>query len=146
MEPSPGRCWPLNAGGYSASADRRPSRRPYRDAADIALLRRTSGVPVIEAYGMTEATDQMASNGVPPRSRKPKEALLQAAGIGLAVNPRLVELPPAGSSPHPIAMPGVLGRPADWWVGPLAIDGYVAAVATDAPEPRPRVQWLDQTS
>jgi acyl-CoA synthetase (AMP-forming)/AMP-acid ligase II len=29
------------------------------------------GVPVIEAYGMTEAAHQMASNALPPRARKP---------------------------------------------------------------------------
>ncbi|MGQ0702039.1 MAG: acyl--CoA ligase [Gemmatimonadales bacterium] len=37
----------------------------------IAELERVSGVPVIEAYGMTEAAHQMASNPLPPRPRKP---------------------------------------------------------------------------
>jgi acyl-CoA synthetase (AMP-forming)/AMP-acid ligase II len=37
----------------------------------IADLERTFGVPVIEAYGMTEAAHQMASNPLPPRVRKP---------------------------------------------------------------------------
>jgi acyl-CoA synthetase (AMP-forming)/AMP-acid ligase II len=37
----------------------------------IAQLETTFGVPVIEAYGMTEAAHQMASNGLPPRRRKP---------------------------------------------------------------------------
>jgi acyl-CoA synthetase (AMP-forming)/AMP-acid ligase II len=37
----------------------------------IADLESTFGVPVIEAYGMTEAAHQMASNGLPPRQRKP---------------------------------------------------------------------------
>jgi len=37
----------------------------------IGQLETTFGVPVIEAYGMTEAAHQMASNGLPPRQRKP---------------------------------------------------------------------------
>jgi oxalate---CoA ligase len=37
----------------------------------IADLERTFGVPVIEAYGMTEAAHQMASNPLPPAARKP---------------------------------------------------------------------------
>ena len=37
----------------------------------IAELERVFGVPVVEAYGMTEATHQMASNPLPPGKRKP---------------------------------------------------------------------------
>ncbi|HEY9228992.1 MAG TPA: AMP-binding protein, partial [Gemmatimonadaceae bacterium] len=37
----------------------------------IAQLESTFGVPVVEAYGMTEAAHQMASNPLPPRARKP---------------------------------------------------------------------------
>ncbi len=37
----------------------------------IAELERVFAVPVIEAYGMTEATHQMASNPLPPATRKP---------------------------------------------------------------------------
>jgi len=37
----------------------------------IAELERVFSVPVIEAYGMTEATHQMASNPLPPAARKP---------------------------------------------------------------------------
>jgi acyl-CoA synthetase (AMP-forming)/AMP-acid ligase II len=37
----------------------------------IGQLETSFGVPVIEAYGMTEAAHQMASNGLPPRERKP---------------------------------------------------------------------------
>jgi acyl-CoA synthetase (AMP-forming)/AMP-acid ligase II len=37
----------------------------------IAELERVYGVPVVEAYGMTEATHQMASNPLPPGTRKP---------------------------------------------------------------------------
>ena len=37
----------------------------------IAELERVFAVPVVEAYGMTEATHQMASNPLPPAKRKP---------------------------------------------------------------------------
>ncbi|MGQ0650137.1 MAG: acyl--CoA ligase [Gemmatimonadaceae bacterium] len=37
----------------------------------IHQLESLYGVPVIEAYGMTEAAHQMASNALPPRPRKP---------------------------------------------------------------------------
>jgi acyl-CoA synthetase (AMP-forming)/AMP-acid ligase II len=37
----------------------------------IAQLESTFGVPVIEAYGMTEAAHQMATNPLPPKPRKP---------------------------------------------------------------------------
>ena len=36
----------------------------------MAELEETFGAPVIEAYGMTEAAHQMASNPLPPRARK----------------------------------------------------------------------------
>jgi acyl carrier protein len=41
-------------------------------------------VPVIEAYGMTEAAHQMASNPLPPRARKPR-SVGQAAGPQVAI-------------------------------------------------------------
>ena len=37
----------------------------------IVELERVFGAPVVEAYGMTEAAHQMASNPLPPRARKP---------------------------------------------------------------------------
>jgi oxalate---CoA ligase len=56
-------------------------------------LEATFGVPVIEAYGMTEAAHQMASNPLPPGDRKPGSvgpatgleiAILDEAGTALA--------------------------------------------------------------
>ncbi len=47
-------------------------------------LESTFGVPVIEAYGMTEAAHQMASNPLPPGERKPG-TVGRAAGLELAV-------------------------------------------------------------
>lgn len=37
----------------------------------MAVMERSFGVPVLEAYGMTEASHQMASNPLPPGTRKP---------------------------------------------------------------------------
>ena len=49
-------------------------------------LELTFGVPVIEAYGMTEATHQVASNPLPPKRRKPG-SVGTATGGEIAVMP-----------------------------------------------------------
>jgi acyl-CoA synthetase (AMP-forming)/AMP-acid ligase II/thioesterase domain-containing protein/aryl carrier-like protein len=46
--------------------------------------------PVIEAYGMTEAAHQMASNPLPPRERKP-------GSVGVAAGPEVAIMDEAGS-------------------------------------------------
>jgi 4'-phosphopantetheinyl transferase len=71
-----------------------------------------------------------------------KEALLKAAGLGLAVDPRLIELPPADGSPHPLAVPDALGRSSEWWIAGLILQGYVAAVAADVKPTRVRLLQL----
>ena len=48
-------------------------------------MEKTYGVPVIESYGMTEASHQMASNPLPPRARKP-------GSVGLAAGPEVAIL------------------------------------------------------
>ncbi len=50
----------------------------------IAELERVFGVPVIEAYGMTEAAHQMACNPLPPHARKPG-SVGPAAGPDIAI-------------------------------------------------------------
>ncbi len=75
-----------------------------------------------------------------------KEALLKAVGLGLAVDPRLIELPPDHGTPHPIVVPESLGRPSEWWIVSLGLEGYVAAVATDARPPNVRVRELRMVS
>jgi len=45
---------------------------------------RVFGVPMIEAYGMTEATHQMASNPLPPSERKPG-SVGRSTGIEIAI-------------------------------------------------------------
>jgi Acyl-CoA synthetases (AMP-forming)/AMP-acid ligases II len=56
----------------------------------MAGLEQAFGAPVIEAYGMTEAAHQMASNPLPPRRRKP-------GTVGLAAGPRIGIMDPAGN-------------------------------------------------
>ncbi len=55
----------------------------------MAGLEKTFGAPVIEAYGMTEASHQMASNPLPPRPRKP-------GSVGLPAGPEIAVMNEAG--------------------------------------------------
>ena len=79
----------------------------------MAQLESRFGAPVIEAYGMTEASHQMASNPLPPASRRPG-----TVGVGTGV--RLGIMTDAGAVlPH--------GSPDAGEVviqGPNVIDGY----------------------
>ncbi|HWQ53915.1 MAG TPA: acyl--CoA ligase [Bryobacteraceae bacterium] len=66
------------------------------------------GVPVLEAYGMTEASHQMASNPLPPADRKPG-----SVGVGTGVDIRIVdeegrELPPGEAGEVCIHGPNVI--------------------------------------
>ncbi|MBL29081.1 MAG: AMP-dependent synthetase [Rhodospirillaceae bacterium] len=55
----------------------------------MAELEATFGCPVIEAYGMTEAAHQMASNPLPPKARKP-------GTVGVAAGPEVRIMDEAG--------------------------------------------------
>ncbi|PYJ12556.1 MAG: AMP-dependent synthetase [Verrucomicrobia bacterium] len=57
----------------------------------MAGLEEAFGVAVIESYGMTEAAHQMASNPLPPRTRKP-------GSVGLAAGPDVAILDEAGKT------------------------------------------------
>ncbi len=50
----------------------------------MAELEQTFRVPVIEAYGMTEASHQIATNPMPPAARKPGSVGL-AFGTDVAI-------------------------------------------------------------
>jgi acyl-CoA synthetase (AMP-forming)/AMP-acid ligase II len=50
----------------------------------MADLEKTFGCPVVEAYGMTEASHQMATNPLPPGDRKPGSVGL-GAGVEVAI-------------------------------------------------------------
>jgi acyl-CoA synthetase (AMP-forming)/AMP-acid ligase II len=56
----------------------------------MATLEAAFGVPVIEAYGMTEAAHQMASNPLPPGTR-------HAGSVGLAAGPEIAVMADDGS-------------------------------------------------
>lgn len=56
----------------------------------MAELEATFGCPVVEAYGMTEAAHQMASNPLPPRTRKP-------GTVGIAAGPEVGVMDEAGN-------------------------------------------------
>jgi oxalate---CoA ligase len=53
-------------------------------------LEEAFGCPVIEAYGMTEASHQMASNALPPGKRKP-------GAVGLPAGPKIAIMDEAGN-------------------------------------------------
>jgi acyl-CoA synthetase (AMP-forming)/AMP-acid ligase II len=54
------------------------------------------GVPVLEAYGMTEASHQMASNPLPPKDRKPGSVGI-ATGIDVGIMDTEGNLQPSGT-------------------------------------------------
>ena len=56
----------------------------------MAKLEQVFKVPVIESYGMTEASHQMASNPLPPRQRKP-------GSVGVAAGPEVAIMDEAGN-------------------------------------------------
>lgn len=74
----------------------------------MAGLEETFGVPVLEAYGMTEASHQMACNPMPPRPRKPGSVGLPA-GAEIAVMDDGGNLLPAGKTGEVVVRgPGVM--------------------------------------
>ncbi|HWA44038.1 MAG TPA: acyl--CoA ligase [Hypericibacter adhaerens] len=56
----------------------------------MAELEATFGCPVLESYGMTEASHQMTSNPLPPRARKP-------GTVGIAAGPEVAILDGEGN-------------------------------------------------
>jgi acyl-CoA synthetase (AMP-forming)/AMP-acid ligase II/acyl carrier protein len=65
----------------------------------MAELESVFKVPVIEAYGMTEAAHQMASNPLPPARRKPRS-------VGMAAGPEIAIMDDAGA----LLAPGMSGE------------------------------------
>ena len=59
-------------------------------SAVMAQLEQTFRAPVIESYGMTEASHQMASNPLPPRARKP-------GSVGVAAGPEIGVMDDSGA-------------------------------------------------
>jgi oxalate---CoA ligase len=77
----------------------------------MAELEEVFGAPVIEAYGMTEAAHQMASNPLPPRARVP-------GSVGLAAGPEVAIMSEAGELLPPGSLGEIVIR------GPNVIRGY----------------------
>jgi acyl carrier protein len=81
----------------------------------LVELEEVFGVPVIESYGMTEAAHQMTSNPLPPRSRKPGSAGLEAGPEINIMDEAGQLLPPAQSGEIAIrgdnVTPGYEGNP-----------------------------------
>jgi acyl-CoA synthetase (AMP-forming)/AMP-acid ligase II len=79
-----------------------------------------TGVPLVEAYGMTEAAHQMASNPLPPGERRP-------GTVGLATGVEIAALD-AGWRPVPAGQEGEVAVR-----GPSVVDEYLGnPEATDA--------------
>jgi len=117
--------------------------RSCSSALSPELMRRAEdayGVPVLEAYGMTEASHQMASNPLPPAPRRPGTVGVPT-GTEIAVIDRARAFLPAGAQGEvvvrgPSVTPGYLGNPAanadsffDGWfrTGDIGVieDGYL---------------------
>ena len=79
----------------------------------MAQLEATFRAPLIEAYGMTEASHQMASNPLPPRARK-------AGSVGPAAGPEIAIMDERGAILPPGAIGEVVIR------GPSVTPGYEA--------------------
>jgi acyl-CoA synthetase (AMP-forming)/AMP-acid ligase II len=65
--------------------------------AQMALMEERLGVPVLEAYGMTEASHQMASNPLPPQPRVPG-SVGKGTGVDIAILDEAGRTLPAGAS------------------------------------------------
>jgi len=85
----------------------------------LASLEDTFHSPVIEAYGMTEAAHQMASNALPPGVRKP-------GSVGLPAGPEIAIMSPSGDLLPTDAIGEVVIR------GPNVTAGYEANDAANA--------------
>ena len=108
----------------------------------LTALEETFGCPVIEAYGMTEASHQMASNPLPPAPRKPGTVGV-AAGPEVAIMAEDGQLLPQGEVGEIVirgenVTPGYQNNPkanaenwTDGWFrtgdqGALDADGYLS--------------------
>ena len=117
--------------------------RSCSSALSPALMERAEreyGVPMLEAYGMTEASHQMASNPLPPAVRIPGSVGV-ATGTEIAIADKAGNLLPGGTAGEvvirgPGVMPGYVNNPAataeaffgDWFrTGDRGVlrDGYL---------------------
>ncbi len=85
----------------------------------IRDIEATLGVPVIESYGMTEASHQMSSNPLPPGERKP-------GSVGMAAGPEVGIMSASGVLLPPDEIGEVVIR------GPNVTSGYLENPAANA--------------
>ena len=76
----------------------------------MAELEGLFGVPVVEAYGMTEASHQMTCNPLPPAARKP-------GSVGLATGPDVAIMGPSGEFLPPMCSGDIVIRGASVTLG-----------------------------
>lgn len=103
-----------NRGERPAGAERLRFIRSSSSALAPETMRQLEsrfGAPVLEAYGMTEASHQMASNPLPPGDRRPGTVGVET-GIRIAVMSEGAELLPAGDRGEVVIQ------------GPTVIDAY----------------------
>ena len=80
-------------------------------AATMQQLEETIGVPVIEAYSMTEAAHQMTANPLPPGERRPG-SVGRGAGVEVGIVDDAWRQQPAGTTGEVVVR------------GPSVVDGY----------------------
>jgi len=85
----------------------------------MAEMESCFGVPVLDAYGMTEASHQMTSNPLPPGRRQPG-SVGRGTGVEIATMAQEGELLPPGSAGEVVIR------------GPNVIDGYESNPAANA--------------
>jgi 4'-phosphopantetheinyl transferase len=109
---------------------------------DIERLRAGTESWSLVSHALTQA--ERARLEALPRSRRSeaflwmwagKEALLKAVGIGLGLDPALIELDGA----EVVATPPALGAPDDWTLVEVPLPGYAAALALKGPPPKLRL-------
>ena len=103
---------------------------------DVELLRARTESWALSSHALTHS--ERARLQALPASRRSeaflsmwtrKEALLKAVGVGLALDPRLIEL----EDLKIVAAPPELGRACDWTLVDLPLAGYAAALALKGP-------------
>ncbi|HEX4521711.1 MAG TPA: 4'-phosphopantetheinyl transferase superfamily protein [Gaiellaceae bacterium] len=107
-----------------------------RVGVDVEIVR-DRGISSLPAHALSER--ELNDLGEPPGLETflsywtRKEAVLKAAGVGLAIEPSLVEL--ARNGPNVCRLPAAFGPPDRWSACEVPLDGYAAAFAADVPSP-----------
>ncbi|HVR28816.1 MAG TPA: acyl--CoA ligase [Thermoanaerobaculia bacterium] len=102
----------------------------------MARLEQVFRAPVIEAYGMTEAAHQMASNPLPPRRREP-------GSVGIAAGPEIAVMDAGGRLLEPGEIGEVVIRGPSVTAGYLGDSEATAAAFTDGWLRTGDQGWLD---